>query len=106
MTRRVARLSFELQFPSSLIFFSAGDIRRIVGLADRFLRSLLRDAPSGEDELRSLVDLPRGLHRGEGSSLAIALHRDWTFLTDDLASGMIAIPNALRQRIRWIVGAA
>ena len=23
-----------------------------------------------------------------------------------LASGMIAIPNALRQRIRWIVGAA
>jgi hypothetical protein len=27
-------------------------------------------------------------------------------LTDDLACGMIAIPNALRQRMRWIVGAA
>jgi predicted nucleic acid-binding protein len=40
-------------------------------------------APSGNDELRLLGQLPSALHRGEASCLAIAIQRGWAFLTDD-----------------------
>ena len=36
-----------------------------------------------EEELRLFRSLPRRLHRGEASCLAIARHRGWAFLTDD-----------------------
>ncbi len=38
---------------------------------------------AGEEELRLFRSLPRRLHRGEASCLAIARHRGWAFLTDD-----------------------
>jgi predicted nucleic acid-binding protein len=41
---------------------------------------------TGEEELRLLSELPRRLHRGEASCLAIAKHRAWILLTDDLAA--------------------
>jgi predicted nucleic acid-binding protein len=41
---------------------------------------------TGEQELRLLGQLPRRLHSGEASCLAIAKHRDWIVLTDDLAA--------------------
>ena len=39
----------------------------------------LNDGP----ELATFVALPRRLHGGEASSLAIALHRNWLLMTDD-----------------------
>jgi predicted nucleic acid-binding protein len=36
-----------------------------------------------ERELRLFQSLPRRLHHGEASCLAIAQHRDWAFLSDD-----------------------
>jgi predicted nucleic acid-binding protein len=36
-----------------------------------------------DEELRLFRSLPRRLHRGEASCLAIARHRGWAFLTDD-----------------------
>jgi predicted nucleic acid-binding protein len=36
-----------------------------------------------EDEFRLFRSLPRRLHRGEASCLAIARHRAWALLTDD-----------------------
>ena len=36
-----------------------------------------------EEELHLFRSLPRRLHRGEASCLAIARHRGWAFLTDD-----------------------
>ena len=40
----------------------------------------------GDDELRLFAQLPAHLHSGEASSIAIASHRDWAFLTDDQAA--------------------
>jgi predicted nucleic acid-binding protein len=37
-------------------------------------------------ELTTFVALPRRLHRGEASCLAIALHRGWLLVTDDEAA--------------------
>lgn len=39
---------------------------------------------NAEEELRLFLDFPPKLHQGEASSLAIASHRDWFLLTDDL----------------------
>ncbi len=36
-----------------------------------------------EEEVRLFQSLPRRLHHGEASCLAIARHRDWAFLSDD-----------------------
>lgn len=36
-----------------------------------------------KEELRLFQSLPRRLHHGEASCLAIAHHRSWAFLTDD-----------------------
>lgn len=41
---------------------------------------------SGEQELRTLAKKPSRLQSGEASCIAIAQHRDWLFLTDDLAA--------------------
>lgn len=41
---------------------------------------------ANEQELRLFGELPSRLHRGEGSCLALAHHRDWTLLTDDQAA--------------------
>jgi predicted nucleic acid-binding protein len=38
------------------------------------------------EELRLFAAMPRGLHQGEASSLAIAAQRGWTLLTDDRAA--------------------
>lgn len=38
---------------------------------------------SGEAEIQLCARLPRQLHKGEASSLAIAQQRGWLFLTDD-----------------------
>jgi predicted nucleic acid-binding protein len=40
-------------------------------------------SPSEEQELRLLGELPARLHQGEATSMAIARHRGWLFLTDD-----------------------
>lgn len=40
----------------------------------------------GETELQLYQQTPPKLHRGEAVSLAIAAHRHWRFLTDDLAA--------------------
>jgi predicted nucleic acid-binding protein len=40
-------------------------------------------ALEGDEELRLFSQLPVALHRGEASSLAIAAHRGWAFLSDD-----------------------
>lgn len=37
----------------------------------------------GDEELRLFRSLPRRLHQGEASCLAIARHRRWAFLSDD-----------------------
>jgi predicted nucleic acid-binding protein len=41
---------------------------------------------TGDHELQLFGALPPRLHRGEASCLALAQHRDWTFLTDDRAA--------------------
>lgn len=41
---------------------------------------------SGEEELRLLDSLLQHLHQGEAACLAIAHHRGWLLLTDDLAA--------------------
>jgi predicted nucleic acid-binding protein len=43
-----------------------------------------------EEEWRLYREMPDKLHRGEGMSLAIALHRGWRFLTDDRAARLYA----------------
>lgn len=45
---------------------------------------------SGDEELRLFSGFPAKLHQGEASSLAIAHHRNWLFLTDDLEARRIA----------------
>jgi predicted nucleic acid-binding protein len=49
-----------------------------------------------EQEFRFLRELPKRLHIGEASSLAIAHHRDWLFLTDDMAARKEAIKHGIR----------
>ena len=49
-----------------------------------------------EPEFRFLSELPKRLHLGETSSLAIAHHRDWLFLTDDMAARKEAIKRGIR----------
>lgn len=39
---------------------------------------------SDKEEIRLFIEFPSKLHQGEGLSLAIASHRNWLFLTDDL----------------------
>jgi predicted nucleic acid-binding protein len=41
---------------------------------------------SGDREIEIFSDMPGRLHAGEASSLAIAQHRGWLFLTDDKAA--------------------
>lgn len=41
---------------------------------------------SHEQEIQMFASMPRRLHRGEASCIAIALHRGWFFLTDDKAA--------------------
>lgn len=41
---------------------------------------------SGDQEIEIFSDMPGRLHAGEASSLAIAQHRGWLFLTDDKAA--------------------
>lgn len=48
---------------------------------------------AGTDEFRLLGENPAKLGKGESSCLAIARHRDWLFLTDDL--------DARKQVKRW-----
>lgn len=49
-----------------------------------------------EHEFRLFGELPSRLHSGEASSLAIAYHRDWLFLTDDLAARKEATKRSIR----------
>ena len=49
-----------------------------------------------EQEFRLLSELTKRLHLGETSSLAIAHHRDWLFLTDDMAARKEAIKRGIR----------
>jgi predicted nucleic acid-binding protein len=44
-----------------------------------------------EQELRVFSALPQRLHYGEASSIAIAQHRGWYFLTDDLVARRQAV---------------
>jgi hypothetical protein len=46
-----------------------------------------------EQEFRFLNELPKKLHLGEASSLAIAYHRHWLFLTDDMAAQTIHLSS-------------
>ena len=41
---------------------------------------------ANEEELQFLGELPQRLHPGEAACLAIARHRGWVLLTDDLAA--------------------
>lgn len=52
---------------------------------------------TGEQELRLLGELPRRLHRGEAACLAIAQHRGWLLLTDDLAARKEATRRGIRK---------
>jgi predicted nucleic acid-binding protein len=49
-----------------------------------------------EQELRTFSDLPSRLHYGETSSIAIAQHRDWLFLTDDFMARGHAAQSGIR----------
>lgn len=49
-----------------------------------------------EQEIRTFSDLPARLHYGETSSIAIAQHRDWLFLTDDLMARGHAVQSGIR----------
>jgi predicted nucleic acid-binding protein len=51
---------------------------------------------SGEEELRLFGGFPATLHQGEASSLAIAHHRNWLFLTDDLDARRMAKQLGIR----------
>jgi predicted nucleic acid-binding protein len=43
-----------------------------------------------EEELRLFQSLPRRLHHGEAACLAIARHRNWALLTDDMLARKMA----------------
>ena len=49
-----------------------------------------------EQEFRVFGALPAKLHQGEASSLAIAHHRGWLFLSDDLDARMMADQLGIR----------
>jgi predicted nucleic acid-binding protein len=49
-----------------------------------------------EQEFRLLGALPAKLHQGEAASLAIAHHRGWLFLSDDLDARMMASQLGIR----------
>jgi predicted nucleic acid-binding protein len=49
-----------------------------------------------EQEFRLLGELPAKLHQGEASSLAIAHHRGWLFLSDDLDARTMATQLGIR----------
>jgi predicted nucleic acid-binding protein len=49
-----------------------------------------------QDEVPFFGKLPRGLHSGEASCLAIAHHRGWTLLTDDQAARIRALELGIR----------
>jgi predicted nucleic acid-binding protein len=49
-----------------------------------------------EQEFRLFGELPAKLHQGEASSLAIAHHRDWLFLSDDLDARTMASQLGIR----------
>jgi predicted nucleic acid-binding protein len=51
---------------------------------------------TGEHEFRSFLKFPSRLHKGEASSLAIAYHRGWLFLSDDLDARTIASRLGIR----------
>lgn len=51
---------------------------------------------SDQDEIDTFAALPRRLHRGEASCIAIARHRSWLFLTDDKAARGIAVDYRVR----------
>jgi len=51
---------------------------------------------SDKDELPFFGELPRGLHSGEASCLAIARYRSWTLLTDDQAARNKALELGIR----------
>ena len=59
---------------------------------DRFVHPFVEDGwiylvgASAEEELHLFEDLFQRLHQGEAACLAIAHHRDWLLLTDDLAA--------------------
>jgi predicted nucleic acid-binding protein len=55
-----------------------------------------------EEEFRLFIEFPSKLHRGEASSLAIAAHRNWLFLTDDLDARKTA--RALGVRLSGSLG--
>jgi predicted nucleic acid-binding protein len=48
------------------------------------------------DELLFFGELPRGLHSGEASCIAIARYRNWTLLTDDQAARTCALGLGIR----------
>lgn len=49
-----------------------------------------------EQEYRLFASFPSRLHQGEASSLAIASHRGWLFLSDDLDARAAAIKSGIR----------
>jgi predicted nucleic acid-binding protein len=51
---------------------------------------------SGDEELRLFSNFPLKLYQGEASSLAIAHHRDWLFLSDDLDARRMARQLGIR----------
>lgn len=51
---------------------------------------------SEEQELRVFGKMPPRLQPGEASCIAIAQHRDWLFLTDDLAARSHAVDMRIR----------
>jgi predicted nucleic acid-binding protein len=52
---------------------------------------------TGEQELGLLGELPKCLHQGEAACLAIAWHRGWTLLTDDLTARKEATQRGIRK---------
>jgi predicted nucleic acid-binding protein len=57
---------------------------------------------TSEEEFRRFIGFPSKLHPGESSSLAIASHRSWLFLTDDLDARKAA--RALGVRLSGSLG--
>ena len=49
-----------------------------------------RGSMGDEEEFRLFQSLPRRLHHGEASCLAIARHRNWAFLSDDKLARKLA----------------
>ena len=69
---------------------------RLYDSEDAAIQDTLRHLISDEDELAFFGQLPRSLHSGEASCLAIAHHRGWTLLTDDQAARTKALELGIR----------